>query len=176
MALTKKQKGVLWRMLLGAIVAAAIVVFGSFLNPFNLNSSAGLIERLSLAIQFLLLPAIFVAVSVGRLARHRFFTPEDIDGSGFSDRARTLQSLLQNTLEQFCIAAPAYLAWAAIMPAHTLTVIALAAIAFSIGRVLFFFGYESGAPARALGFTLTFYPSVAMLICIVGYKSWQLLS
>jgi len=105
-----------------------------------LDSSLGIAGRLALAVQFLLLPAVFLVLSIGRLAKHRFFTPEDIDGGGFSDdseQARSLQSLLQNTLEQFCIAASIYLAWAVVMPGWALSVIPLSAIAFSVGRVLF---------------------------------------
>ncbi|MCP4768300.1 MAG: MAPEG family protein [Gammaproteobacteria bacterium] len=175
MKLTQKQAGVLSRIFVGAIVAIAIVACGSFFNPFFLDSSLGIAERLSLAIQYLLLPVIFLVFSIGRLAKHRFFTPEDIDGGGFSndsEQARLLQSLLQNTLEQFCIASSVYLAWAAVMPGQTLSVIPLSAIAFSVGRVLFFTGLKGGAPSRALGFALTFYPSVAMLICILSYLFW----
>ena len=43
-----------------------------------------------------------------------------------------------------------------------------AATLFVIGRVLFWRGYASGAPARALGFALTFYPQVVMLVVIAG--------
>jgi len=58
------------------------------------------------------------------------------------------------------------------MPGQTLSVIPLSAIAFSVGRVLFFTGLKGGAPSRALGFALTFYPSVAMLISMLGYLFW----
>ena len=40
---------------------------------------------------------------------------------------------------------------------------AAAALLFLIGRILFSRGYERGASARAVGFGLTFYPSVLML-------------
>jgi uncharacterized membrane protein YecN with MAPEG domain len=173
--LTQKQAGVMSRIIVGAIISIAIVACGSFLNPFNLDSSLDYVGRLSLAIQCLLLPVIFLVFSIGRLAKHRFFSPEDIDGGGFSDdseQARLLQSLLQNTLEQFCMASSIYLAWAVVMPGQTLSVIPLSAIAFSLGRVLFFTGLKGGAPSRALGFALTFYPSVVMLICILGYLVW----
>ena len=50
--------------------------------------------------------------------------------------------------------------WQAAVPA--------AAILFFVGRVLFWRGYAHGASARALGFALTFYPSVAMLLLVVG--------
>lgn len=176
MSLTEKQNGVLKRMVVGVLIAVAIVASGSFFNWLPLGSAATLIDRLSFAIQYLLLPAAFLVISVGRLAKHRFFTPEDIDGGGYSqdtERAMILQSILQNTLEQFCIASVVYLAWVVIMPADTGSVIPLAAIAFSIGRILFFVGYSKGAAARALGFTLTFYPSVVMLMSIFGYILWQ---
>ena len=60
------------------------------------------------------------------------------------------------------------------MPASTLSTVPLAALAFAIGRVLFFRGYGDGARARALGFALTFYPSLAMLLCNGPYLVWRL--
>ena len=45
----------------------------------------------------------------------------------------------------------------------------VAAMLFVIGRVLFWRGYASGAPHRALGFALTFYPQVVMLVVIAGW-------
>ena len=53
------------------------------------------------------------------------------------------------------------LAWQAAVPA--------AVILFVVGRALFWRGYASGAPGRALGFALTFYPQVVMLVVIAGY-------
>lgn len=179
MALTEKQSGVLKGMLLGAIIALAIVILGAWFNPFSFNENMGAIDRLGIAITSALLPAILLAISVGRLAKHRFFTPEDIDGGGLSkgtQQAEVLQSLLQNTLEQFAIAIIAYLSWAIVMPATTLSVVPLAAIAFTIGRIMFFAGYKQGAPSRAMGFTLSFYTSLAMLICIIGVVCWQLIN
>jgi uncharacterized membrane protein YecN with MAPEG domain len=175
MAISEKQKGVLKGMILGALSAIAIVAAGMFLDVLDMNGSSGPAERLALAFKCLLIPAFFLIVSVGRLAKHRFFTPADIDGGGLSkgtERAMVLQSLLQNTLEQFCIAWAVYSAWSVIMPARTLSVILFAAIAFGVGRVLFFAGYRKGAPARALGFTLTFYPAVLMLLCMIFYMLW----
>jgi len=48
-------------------------------------------------------------ICIARLAKHRFFTPEDINGSALTsgtERARLLQALLQNTREQTCPAVP----------------------------------------------------------------------
>jgi hypothetical protein len=168
-AISRKQQGVLQGMALGAAIAVSLVAVGILLNPFRFPAGLSIPGRISVASQSAGLLAICLAVAVGRLAAHRFFTPEDIDGGGLhrgSDRAILLQSLLQNTLEQAVLAALVYLAWAVTMPPSWLSVVPLAAICFAIGRILFFRGYSKGAPARALGFTMAFYPSLAMLVCM----------
>ncbi len=169
MALSAKQGGVLRGMAGGAAIALAVIVVGAWLNPFAFPPDLAIGERVSVALQSGSLLAICLAVAIGRLARHRFFTPEDIDGGGIqpaSDRAALLQTLLQNTLEQSVLAFLVYVAWAAAMPSAWLSVVPLAAAVFAVGRILFFAGYAKGAPARALGFTMAFYPSIAMLLCV----------
>lgn len=53
-------------------------------------------------------------------------------------------------------------------------IIALTAL-FVVGRLLFWIGYADGAKARALGFALTFYPSVAgLVIIVVAAMPWSL--
>jgi hypothetical protein len=176
MPLSKKQRGVLRGMLLGMSTTLAIVLLGAALNPFGYDESLVVVDRLCIAILSAVIPAIFLAASIGRLAKHRFFTPEDIDGGGLSnatEQARILQSLLQNTLEQALLAFMVYCAWSVLMPATWLSVVPMAAIAFGLGRILFFAGYKNGAPARAIGFTLSFYPSLVMLIAIVGVIFWR---
>ena len=74
-----------------------------------------------------------------------------------------LQAMLQNTLEQSVLAIGAYLVWATLLPSHLLSAVPCCSTLFALGRALFFKGYESGAGSRAVGFVLTFYPSVLML-------------
>ncbi|MEA3040592.1 MAG: hypothetical protein QOC65_81 [Sphingomonadales bacterium] len=116
-------------------------------------------------------------VSVGRLAGHRFFTPDDIDGGGMSGntpRAALLQSLIQNTLEQVVLAIIAWGAWLWLGPAERGGHVIVFALAFAVGRLLFFAGYSRGALFRALGFTLTFYPSVAVYVALAVEAASQL--
>ena len=54
------------------------------------------------------------------------------------------------------------------MPVSWMSAIPAAVILFLCGRVLFVRGYRGGAPSRAVGFALTYYPSVLMLIFVVG--------
>ncbi|EAS40548.1 hypothetical protein C9J48_26170 [Photobacterium profundum] len=169
MTLSEKQTGVLKGMLVGALTSVLFIVLGVCFNPFSYEMTIPLIDRLAILGYSLILPLAFLVMSVGRLAKHRFFTPEDIDGSGLSSgsaKAKILQGLLQNTLEQFGIALGIYVIWSLIMPGTWLSVIPLAAIVFAAGRCLFFWGYEKGAASRALGFALTFYSSVVMFVVL----------
>ena len=163
----RKQKGVLKGMLFGLLCSISLIVYGEKFNPFGYQFEMNLENRLRVAVKCCLPLAISLAISIGRLAKHRFFTPNDIDGSGLtqgSAQAKILQSIIQNTIEQSLLAALTYLSWSVIMPGNLLSVVPLASIAFGIGRFLFIIGYVYGAPARALGFTLSFYVTNGMLL------------
>jgi hypothetical protein len=124
------------------------------------------IDRASLWAACSATAAAWLALSVALLARHRFFSAEDIEGAGLtrpSDRARLLQALIQNTAEQTILAAAAYAAWLLAIPGSAPGVAVHCAVLFSLGRLLFFAGYRRGAAARSLGFALTFYPTVGLL-------------
>lgn len=170
MNLTHKQRGTALGMLIGFVSALAVIILGVRLNPLDFDTSVEIIERLRVATASMVLVCVFLVFSIGRLARHRFFTPDDIDGAGLTEgtvKAKLLQALLQNTLEQTMLAILVYSSWALLMPGTWLSVIPLAALSFAIGRILFFFGYTRGAPSRATGFALTFYPSALMLLCVI---------
>jgi hypothetical protein len=142
----------------------------AFWGKNYLPEHAPLDLRLQLLSWSLLLPVSTLVVCVGRLANHRFDTPEDIHGSGLTtstERAKLLQAMLQNTQEQCLLALAIYLAGAILLPAHLLGWIPAAATMFLIGRLCFFIGYHKGAPGRAFGFGLTFYPTVIMLLALV---------
>ncbi|MEZ5786869.1 MAG: MAPEG family protein [Xanthobacteraceae bacterium] len=113
-------------------------------------------------------------VSIARLARHRFFSPEDIDGgagSTTSREARVLQSILQNTLEQTVLASGVYGAWLILAPAELKLLLLFCAALYSLGRLLFIVGYSRGAVGRATGFALTFYPTVGLFLLLLGLEA-----
>jgi uncharacterized MAPEG superfamily protein len=112
-------------------------------------------------------PACWLALAVGLLARHRFFNARDIDGAGLTEaspRAKLIQALTQNTLEQTGLAIVAYGLWLFVTPAPRAQTVVLCAALFSFGRLLFFLSYSRGAPARSLGFAVTFYPTAGLLV------------
>jgi hypothetical protein len=157
--LIRKQIGVAIGM--AAAVAITVILFAA-------SSSGGAdVDRIRLWLACSSAAALWLMIAVARLARHRFFSAQDVDGamSGTSSaRARMLQAVIQNTLEQTVLAIAAYGAWLLLGPPSGARLVMSCAGAFSIGRLLFMIGYDRGAAARALGFALTFYPTVGLFL------------
>eukprot|EP00903_Cladosiphon_okamuranus_P022864 g21056.t1 len=124
-------------MIAAVIVAATGLGLGAVQYPQDWLPDGSPQARLTLAAQCLLAGAFWLLLSIGLLARHRFFTPEDIDGSGLTsgtEKAKVLQAVLQNTLEQTTLAALTYIAFAALAPAGYLGALPAAALLFWFGR------------------------------------------
>ena len=179
MDLTDKQKGVIR----GVVPAAVLTVVGlcgvSLLIPLSAFPVDQAGARLAWALQWALLPVLTLMIAIMRVANLRFYTPENIDGSGLTNatpQIQVLRAVLQNTLEQTVLAIAAYLIWAAVMPLYWLRVIPMAALLFVAGRVLFARGYSRGAPGRAMGFGLTMYPNAGMLATGVVVLSIRLIA
>ncbi len=155
-----KQVGVALGMAFGLVITVAAFFWGAEGPAADPQAGVGLWAACSAAAGF------WLALSIAFLARYRFFAPADIDGAGMtagSDAARRLQGLIQNTLEQASLAAIAYAAWLLIDPVGSARTACACTALFSVGRLIFFIGYGRGAAARALGFALTFYPTVGLL-------------
>lgn len=167
--LSAKQAGVLKGMVAALVLTAIGFAWTILAAPAALMP--GPRGAIAHALAWDALVVACLALNIGILARHRFFTPEDIDGGGLtagSATARLLQATLQNTLEQAVLAVGVHAAWAAAMPADWQAAVPFAVLAFVAGRIAFWAGYRTGAPGRAFGFAATFYPSVIMLVLMAG--------
>ena len=176
MSLDRAQQGVLRNMLMALALSVAILLAAIWWQPAWLTPLAALPQRLVFTLQWDAALLLCLVLAIGNLARHRFFTPADIDGSGLSPgtgRAHVLQAVLQNTLEQTAIALLAHLVWTAAMPRAWLAAIPAAVLLFVVGRALFALGYSRGAAARAFGFALTFYPTVLLTLVAIGTMLWR---
>jgi hypothetical protein len=164
-AFTRTQAGVAAGMATGFAATVA-----AFAWPSVPAAPAGVEERLALWLAASASASTWLLIGVALLARHRFFTPADIDGGGLSEgspTAKLLQTLIQNTVEQAVLAIPAWGAWLWLAPEGRRGLVMICAALFGLGRLLFFLGYRFGAPARALGFTLTFYPTVGLYLFLL---------
>lgn len=175
--LNDEQRHVLRGMLTALVVAAIAMAAVMTIQPQILLPRGAFPTTIIAVMKWSLLVVVCLAGNIAILARHRFFSVDDIDGGALSKgtpEARVLQATLQNTLEQAVLAVSTYFIWAAVMPLAWQGTIAVAAILFLIGRLLFWKGYAAGAGARALGFALTFYPSVLMIVMVVVWSITQL--
>jgi uncharacterized membrane protein YecN with MAPEG domain len=166
MSLTTTQRRVAAGMAGGLATTLLVFFLSASLHPVDAKA-VDLNARLAVVAAAILAPALSLVISIARLAKHRFFNAKDIDGSALTqgtDQARLLQALLQNTLEQTAIAIPVYLCWGVVASHAMLAMVAAAGMLFLAGRLLFFIGYSGGAASRAFGFSLTFYPTLVLLI------------
>lgn len=154
-----QQRGVVLRMELA--LAAAVAGMAAALYAGRADVPPDMAGRLAMAVKAGLVPAIWLAATIGDVARRRFLSPDGIDGGDVSALTGA-RSVLQNTLEQAALTWPVWLAVAFFMDRPASLLIALAGL-FSLGRLLFWTGWRRGAVARAFGFGLTFYPTVAAL-------------
>jgi hypothetical protein len=138
--LSDKQRGVLLGMAAGLVATLAALALAITARPTLLTPTDDYAASVMHALRWDVLIVLCLTANIGLLARHRFFTPEDIDGGGLTKgtaQAQVLQATLQNTLEQTVLALSVHAVWAAEMPASWQAVIPAAAILFFIGRVLF---------------------------------------
>ena len=169
--LNSAQRGVAIGAASAFLTAMATFTLAAIFGGARIASSASVEFRLELLAASLMAPAASLFICIARLAKHRFFTPEDINGSALTEgtsRAKLLQALLQNTLEQLALALPVYLSCSLLFPSRFLGLIPAAAAMFFVGRVLFYISYSGGAPSRAFGFAFTFYPTM-FLACMAVY-------
>ena len=175
--MTKSQRGVVIGICAGGLIALTcflIFVYGIGVPVAPSEFSA--IVRLWLLLSAIVVFWLFICIA--RLANYRFFSAADIDAGSVqtsTDRARILQSILQNTLEQSLLAIVAYGAWLFFGPAPWQMLPVLCVVLFSFGRILFVVSYSYGAALRAPGFALTFYPTAVLLITVLVLQAVQML-
>lgn len=169
--LSREQRGVAIGMASALFVAVALLILAARLGGAHVAPRASLEFRLELLSASLIAPAASLSICIARLASHRFFTTADIHGSALGEgtaRAKRLQSLVQNTLEQAVLASSVYCIGSFMLPGRLLGLIPAAAAMFFVGRILFSIGYSGGARSRAFGFAFTFYPTL-LLGCVALY-------
>ena len=166
----RKQSLVAAGMALAVLVLAVLWQMRPETFPLPIPAEDDPAARLAFAARWLLIPGFALLAGIGMVANRRFFVPDAIDGTR-TPESRSLEINLrynQNTLEQTVLAAIAWAGLALQLPHDNLALIPVLAIVFGIGRAAFWIGYLVSPGARALGFALTFYPTVAALIWLAA--------
>ena len=162
----QEQRGVALRMVAAlcvTILVSATCLYRDAAVPTTLS------DRLIVTAKADVFTLCWLVAAIGNVARLRFFSADDIAGSGSgaaSAEVNRAKAVLQNTLEQVVLAVPIHVALAVLVASSVPLIVALAAL-FAIGRLFFWIGYARGAQARAFGFALTFYSNSAGLVIAV---------
>lgn len=165
-----KQALVLLGMALAVVTLSVLISIPGIGRAFPAPEDDDVAARLGFAAKWLLVPALCLLAGIGTLANRRFFSDDAIDGTR-TPASGTLEINIrynQNTLEQAVLAAIAWVGLALALPHDQMGLIGVLAIVFATGRVLFWSGYLIAPWARAIGFALTFYPTVAALLWLAG--------
>lgn len=162
-------------LILLGMVAAGLVVYLAWISglaaPFVALPADTQAARLAFAAHWLVLPGTCLLVGIGAVANRRFFVADAIDGGQTQNRGLQINLRYnQNTLEQVVLVALAWPALALMLPRPQLVALPVLALLFVAGRTAFWIGYRRAGWARAFGFALTFYPTVAIYLWLL----WQL--
>ena len=163
MALDPTQRNVVKGIVLAALFSAVALLVGYLWFPWAPKDMQSTADRLAFALSCDVFVLLWLLAGVVRVARMRFFSPQDMDGAGLTVETAPIKAeraVLQNTLEQVVLAIGAHLALATLLPAENLGVIPTLVAIFAVGRLAFWLNYRHGAMARAFGFGTTFYPTV----------------
>lgn len=163
----QEQRGVALRMAAALCVTVLVSTTCLYLGA---AAPTTLAERLIVTAKADVFVVCWLAATIGNVARLRFFSTDDIAGSGSGTSTAEVgraKAVLQNTLEQVVLAVSVHVALATLVGSSVPLIVALAAL-FAVGRLLFWIGYARGAEARAFGFALTFYPSLGGLVIAVS--------
>jgi hypothetical protein len=151
-----------------ALAVAVLLLFAS--GTLALPQPTILIDdaaaRLAFAAKWLLVPGFALLIGIAMVANRRFFSQDGIDGTR-APASPGLEINLrynQNTLEQTLLVVIAWPLLALWLPAPRLGLIPVLAVLFGAGRAAFWIGYRIAPWARAFGFALTFYPTVAVFV------------
>ncbi len=154
---------------IGMTVAAIVVIF-AWTGPLHphVDIADEPASRLAFAAKWLLVPGFALLAGIGIVSGRRFFTAGAIDGTR-TPESKSLEINLrynQNTLEQTLLVVIAWPMLALWLPSGQLGLLPVLAVLFGFGRAAFFIGYLIAPWARAFGFALTFYPTVAAYLSL----------
>jgi hypothetical protein len=159
----QKQTRVKRSIALAAIVSGLCAWIATRIGPVPHVES--LADRLAFGIRCDVFCAAVLGMAIGLVTYRRLTNETAIDGQTSPGGATEIDlRVLQNTLEQFVLAAAAHMAFVVVAPIRYLATLPFMVGYWVVARMLFFFGYHQGENARALGFAATFIPTVGYLV------------
>ena len=177
-----KAEANLWsdRKVTSALTLTGLVILGLTLYGFNQWGSRylpaphihSLTDRIVWTLRHQVLGALTVVWCLIHVSVNRALSAAINPLSGHEASVEKANRILSNTLEQFVLNAVNQLILSTYLSESNLRLIPLLTAYFVIGRIAFWIGYQIAPKYRALGYTLTFWPSLV----ITGLNAYFLLT
>ena len=153
--------------ILGAVSAVVLVILGYKFLPLSIPALPSTADRLAFTLRWQVLPLVTLFAAVLNVALRRYNSRASDPLSGKDQHIVKLPiQFLQNTLEQMVLHVIGQLILTTYLDTEHMKVIPLLAIIFVIGRVTFWFGYQSdnlNHTNRAFGFAMNIFTNAAVL-------------
>ena len=158
------EKAVVIRgMVTGAATTILVISLGSYLLPPGSEARfPTAVDKVVYTLRWQSVTALTFIFGISRIATMRFHTPaiDPIAGKGEGLIAVDLR-YLQNTLEQLVLSVLGQVILSTYLSASSVPRIIPSLVGlFVLGRILFYYGYAKGPLYRAVGFGMTYYPSI----------------
>ena len=133
--------------------------------PFPKPHLPTLLERVVFTLRWLIVSLLSVFAGVMWVANTRFRTPaiNPLNPSG-NKHVEIGSRYLQNSVEQFLLHSFSLVALSTYLSEENMYLVPLLVVLFTIGRLIFLVGYFMDPLKRGVGFVITFYPSVGVII------------
>ncbi|XP_033105804.1 transmembrane protein 79-like [Anneissia japonica] len=165
------QSGIVRDIIVGLLVMAAYFYVGWNYFPIQADGLESAWDRLIYTARWQILEVLLLIVMVMAVANTRLLYVDKI-----GDPTKPIPGshiitvhcrVLQNTLEQIVIRVPSELILCTYLEPGSMKILPLLVILFVLARLIFWFGYIRDPYQRALGFAMTYMPTVLITIYCV---------
>lgn len=164
-------------LITSAAIFCTIFLVGVYLLPAGkYQEFPSQLEHIVYTLRWQSIPVLTLLFGINRVGNKRFSTIAIDPVSGGGEHLLAIEArYLQNTLEQLIVSVSGQVILSTYLSASTITrVIPMLVVLFVTGRVLFYIGYKMHPLKRAIGFSMTFLPSVAVhtycVFCFLYYR------
>lgn len=156
------------------LVFGSIYLYFTYSNITIKEITENNIEKFLFTLECILPAIFFYMLSIWFVAITRISTSEETIQGNNTKEINILSSCLNNTLEQLIIAVPVWFILSIHLSSTQIKLIPCLVSLWIIARIFFYFGYvksEEKGPGRALGFILTFVPTIiSMFYCLYKFN------
>ena len=165
---SEDQRAVHRYILIGITIGVLFVLLGYFVVPIPVPKEDSLTARLVYTLRWQTFPAIFFIFTIQRVGNARFFSAAINPMSAKGDQIVDLpQRILRNTHEQVSVHFIGQLVLSTYLTAETIKIIPVLVCLFVFARIIFWIGYNRDPLQRAVGYSMTFLPTIFTIVFCV---------